>query len=356
MLVYFKYRRGFRHRSYWQFSHTPHTNFPQLSTTGSTVWNLAQTPHTYPLLNFCQKSIVIGVLQITAATRLPHWHWNHCISHKVLLQLSRAGPLPWSARGIYATPMPIFSLKEANEKSPIRNTPCALMIARTLRLEVTCDLGETSTRCFLLPFATQQKKLHPVRKHFPSSPWASRTLRNQVIKQQHLVGASSQKKENKNSSRGPWSSPTQFSTLQCSLLCLPIALAWAKSRVIYYRGGGCLLVGKGAPQFYSLEATILPTPFVCIFFFNVPHISTMLTTALYVFCLCSSSTAHNSGRFFERGKGEGAVLCFTVLIAQLALLCDHREGKKPLRCKNSTIFSIQKGQTQNSQKIQWSLE
>lgn len=193
-LVYFKYRRGFRHRSYWQFSHTPHTNFPQLSTTGSTVWNLAWTPHTYPPLNFCQKSIVIGVLQITAATRLPHWHWNHCLSHKVLLQLSRAGPLPWSTRGIYATPMPIFSLREANEKSPIRNTPCALMIARTLHLEVTCDLGETSTRCFLLPFATQQKKLHPVRKHF-SSPWASTTLRNQVIKQQHLVGASSQKKK-----------------------------------------------------------------------------------------------------------------------------------------------------------------
>lgn len=142
-----------------------------------------------------EKHKVIAVLQITAATRLPHWQWNHGVSLKVLLQLSRAGPLRRSARGIHATPMPISSLREANEKAPIPNTPCALMTAGTLRLEVMCDLGETSTRCFLLPFATQQKKLHPVRKCFPSSQWASTALRNQVIKRQHLAGASSQKKK-----------------------------------------------------------------------------------------------------------------------------------------------------------------
>lgn len=84
-----------------------------------------------------------------------------------------------------------------------------------------------------------------------------------------------------------------------------------------------------------------PHPFcVCVcFFFNVPHISTMLTTALYVFCLCSSSRAHNSGRFFERGKGEGAVLCYPILIAWLALLCDHGEGEKNKGLKAAPILA-----------------
>lgn len=133
-------------------------------------------------------------------------------------------------------------------------------------------------------------------------------------------------------------------------------LSKIKSNILPWRG--LFACRERGPTVLLPGGNHSPHPFCVLFFFffNVPHISTMLTTALYVFCLCSSSTAHNSGRFFERGKGEGAVLCFTILIARLALLCDHREGKKPLRCKNSTIFSIQKGQTQTSQKIQWSLE
>lgn len=76
--------------------------------------------------------------------------------------------------------------------------------------------------------------------------------------------------------------------------------------------------------------TSSPHPF-CVyffFFFNVPHISTMLTTALYAFLPMQHFKNTQLWKVFETGKGEGAVLCYLILIAQLAPLHDHREGIK----------------------------
>lgn len=111
--------------------------------------------------------------------------------------------------------------------------------------------------------------------------------------------------------------------LRCSMLPpLPLPEQNYEEYTIPHRSVG--LEGRG-PTVLLPGGTRSPHPF-CVYFFNVPHISTMLTRALYVFCLCSSS--RHTTLDFLKGKGGGSCPLLYYLIALLVLLHDHREGKK----------------------------